>query len=75
MPRKRKTKLHLRVAKLVKESGLQMTDFAAKCGWNYMRLYRLLKGITPMTAADVEKFADVLKRPVADLYADESAAA
>jgi transcriptional regulator with XRE-family HTH domain len=60
--------IHECVAEHVKDAGLSISDLAEKTGWHYLRTMRLLNGDTDLSAEDMKTIAELLKRPVADLY-------
>lgn len=60
--------IHERVQAHVDDAGLSNADLAKKTGWHELRVWRLLTGRTEISAEDMEVFAKVLGKPVADLY-------
>lgn len=60
--------IHERVTAVVRGAGLTNAELAKKTGWSYLRVLRLLNGDTDLTAEDMEVIADIVKRPVAELY-------
>jgi transcriptional regulator with XRE-family HTH domain len=61
-------KVCARVKEHIQEAGLTHAVLAEKTGWDEQRVYRVLNGLTRLTAADMEELARILKKPVADLY-------
>lgn len=67
-PRDEKPPLHERVAAVVRAAGVSNTELATRTGWSYLRVLRVLNGDTDLTGEDIELLAELLKRPVGDLY-------
>ncbi len=65
--------IHERVQEHVDAAGLTNADLAKKTGWHELRVWRLLTGRTDISADDMEIFAKVLGKPVADLYRSAAA--
>jgi transcriptional regulator with XRE-family HTH domain len=66
--------LHEIVAKLVSDAGLSKQELAARTGWKYLRVLRLLNGKTELSADDMRVIAEVIERPVGELYGEEASA-
>lgn len=67
--------IHERLQDHVRAAGLSYVAIAKKTGWSEQRVSRLLRGLTELTASDMEVFAELLGKTVASLFRDRGAKA
>lgn len=60
--------IHECVQEHVNEAGLSNAAIAKLTGWSEQRVYRLLSGRTDIKAEDMRVFAELVSKPVAELY-------
>jgi transcriptional regulator with XRE-family HTH domain len=48
-------------------------EIAERSGWSEQRVHRLLHDKTRLLANDIEEFARILRKPIAELYRDPRA--
>lgn len=60
--------VHEYVQEHVTAAGLSTADIVKRTGWSEQRVRRLLSGKTDIKADDMRVFADLVGKPVGDLY-------
>lgn len=67
--------INRRVREVVETEGLSPADLAKLTGWSEKRAYRVLTGMTMLTAYDMRVLARVLATSIVSLYRAPSARA